>query len=377
MARIAAICALAAAALFVASPADSVVASCPGTGSTFAGGAGTSASPYLIATAAQLASIDTVGGGYMGCSFLQTADISLAAYSNWVPIGGVANMGFSGEFDGGGHRIEDVTITNASVGNALFNFAQNAVFRHIHLSITSMGSYNVAGLVSSAQFTSVDDVHVDGTLVDGGTATGLIAGQFTYGTITRSSSRGSVTTSAYGGGLVGIFSMATMANSYSRASVAGGTYIGGLIGEVFACCSTVPSIVNSYASGAVTGGANLGGLVGSLNVANNTPFTNTATFWDSQTSGRSTSVGGGTDRTTVQMKDLTTFTGANWNIVSGFDQQSIWGICSLANDGYPFLQIEAGGVDPCTVVASPAPQTPPSTSSTIGDVVEVIPVFTG
>ena len=370
---------LLAAVLSLASPAGSVVATCPGTGSTFAGGSGTSADPYRIATAAQLASIDTVSGDYMGCSFLQTADISLASYPNWAPIGGISNQGFSGEFDGGGHRIDDLVINNpVTSGNALFDFAANAVFRHIFLEVSSTGGYNVAGLVSGAQYSTIDDVHVEGTIVGTGTVAGLLAGQFTYGTISRSSSKGSVSTTAYGGGLVGTLNFAAMSNSYSRASVAGGSYMGGLIGNVFACCGSSPSLSNSYATGAVTGGgSDLGGLVGQFTSANGTVFTNTGSVWDSQTTGRSISANGGTARTTAQMKDLATFTGISWDIVSGFDQQRIWGLCTLANDGYPFLQVETGGIDPC-VVPTPAP-TPQSPTTTVtdppGDV--VVPVYAG
>jgi len=369
------ICAVTAGLVAVAAPAGSVVVSCPGTGSTFSGGSGTTADPYRIASATQLASIDTVSGGYLNCSFLQTADISLASIPNWTPIGSIAQQGFGGEYDGGGFRIDDVTITG---GGGLFNFAASASFKHLHLEVSVTGSNNVGGLVGAAQFTTIDDVHVTATLVDTGTATGIIVGQFTYGTISRSSGRGSVTTTAYGGGLVGMLSFGAISDSYSRATVTGGLYVGGLVGQVFACCGSSPQLNRSFATGTVTGSTNLGGLVGILSVAGGTSFTNTASFWDSQTTGRSTSDGGGTARTTLQMKDLTTFSGSNWNITAGYDPAQVWGMCSLSNDGYPFLQIESGGIDPCTapvVVPAPTVGAPPSTIVSADD--PVIPVFTG
>jgi hypothetical protein len=38
-------------------------------------------------------------------------------------------------------------------------------------------------------------------------------------------------------------------------------------------------------------------------------------FWDTETSGQPTSDGGGTGKTTEQMQDITTFSGAGWDIV--------------------------------------------------------------
>ena len=53
-------------------------------------------------------------------------------------------------------------------------------------------------------------------------------------------------------------------------------------------------------------------------------------FWDTQTSGTTTSMGG-TGKTTVQMKDATTFMDTGWNFVN------IWHREDIKNDGYPYL----------------------------------------
>ena len=53
------------------------IASCAGTGATFAGGSGTTASPYQVADDTQLAAIDDTGAGrldYLACAFIQTAN---------------------------------------------------------------------------------------------------------------------------------------------------------------------------------------------------------------------------------------------------------------------------------------------------------------
>jgi hypothetical protein len=55
----------------------------------------------------------------------------------------------------------------------------------------------------------------------------------------------------------------------------------------------------------------------------------TASFWDTQTSGQSTSAAG-TPKTTAEMKTMTTFTDAGWDFVN------IWDICEGTN--YPRLR---------------------------------------
>jgi hypothetical protein len=90
-------------------------------------------------------------------------------------------------------------------------------------------------------------------------------------------------------------------------------------------------VSNSYSSGNVTGG---GGLVGLLygGTVNNS-------FWDIETSGQATS-GGGTGKSTTEMKDITTFSGATWDIIAVANPSTrnlsyIWNI--VDDETYPFL----------------------------------------
>ncbi|HWR56394.1 MAG TPA: S-layer homology domain-containing protein [Negativicutes bacterium] len=85
---------------------------------SFAGGRGTEIDPYQIATPAQLNQVRD----YLDKHFILTADISLAGYDNWKPIGiltystdinmetGEMDMSkvFSGSFDGDTHKISDI-----------------------------------------------------------------------------------------------------------------------------------------------------------------------------------------------------------------------------------------------------------------------------
>jgi len=64
-----------------------------------------------------------------------------------------------------------------------------------------------------------------------------------------------------------------------------------------------------------------------------------ASFWDTQTSGQSTSNGGGTGKTTAEMKNFDTFNDVDWDIVLIWDYvNEIWYI----DDGsdYPRLGLE-------------------------------------
>ena len=76
--------------------------------SSFAGGLGTSNSPYQVETAAQL---NAVRNEDSGTYFEQIADIDLSGYLNWEPLKSAdSNVTFSSYYDGRGHIIKNITI---------------------------------------------------------------------------------------------------------------------------------------------------------------------------------------------------------------------------------------------------------------------------
>ncbi len=83
---------------------------------SFAGGSGTEADPYEVATASQLAKIaadansSADGDVCSGVYYELTADIDLAGH-DWVPIANAITKYFSGKIDGNGHIIKNMTIT--------------------------------------------------------------------------------------------------------------------------------------------------------------------------------------------------------------------------------------------------------------------------
>ena len=131
------------------------------------------------------------------------------------------------------------------------------------------------------------------------------------------------------GGLVGI-NWGNVTGCYVTGSVSGtGTSgVGGLVGE------NIFNVNNCYSTAIVSGSEEVGGLVG-----RNYEGTVSNSFWDIQTSGQTTSVGG-TGKTTAEMKNIATFSGAGWDIIAvanpGERNPSyIWNIVNGVT--YPFL----------------------------------------
>ena len=209
---------------------------------------------------------------------------------------------FTGSFDGQGYGIRDLFISRPGtdgVGVGLFGFVDGGVVENL-------------GLVNAE--------------VTGHVYVGSLVGE-NRGTVRNSYSTSSVTGEDVGGGLVG-WNKGTVSNSYSSGNVAGNGSVGGLVGR------NAGTVSNSYSTSSVTGDENVGGLVG-LNeegIVSNS-------FWDTETSGQSTSADG-TGKITAEMKSITTFTGATWDIIAVVDPGTrnpsyIWNI--VDGQTYPFL----------------------------------------
>jgi hypothetical protein len=111
------------------------------------------------------------------------------------------------------------------------------------------------------------------------------------------------------GGLIASNS-GNVSNCYATGSVtSAGTIVGGLIGGHYPLSG---SVSNCYSKGSVSGSdpTYKGGLIGYYSTG---PNNVTNSFWDIETSGQTISPGGGTAKTTIQMKTGTTFTGATWD----------------------------------------------------------------
>ncbi len=219
----------------------------------------------------------------------------------------------------------------------------------------------VGGLVGRNEGT-ISNSHAMGTVICSAVVAGGLVG-VNEGTVTNSYSTGGVTGDMEVGGLVGMngwymngySNPGTVRNSYSTGSVTGEDDVGGLVGgngyesivsDSYAtgnvngdrCAgglvgTNAGSVGDSYSTGNVTGGAYIGGLVG----ANYGSVSNS--FWDTEASGQASS-DGGTGKTTTEMKDITAFSEAGWNMravdAPGDRNPSyIWNIVNGVT--YPFL----------------------------------------
>ncbi len=225
--------------------------------------------------------------------------------------------------------------------------------------------YHAGGLVGSNQAAIVES-YATGNVTGNTAVGGLVGLNYSTGTITRSYASGNVTSTGIStvavdsgaGGLIGqmgsdfVSGGGSVLDSYATGNVTnqgfnspGITVIhrtGGLVG----LATSSVSIRNSYATGAVSGqGAFLGGLLAhSLGGTHNF----TGSFWDTQTTGQSTSAGG-VGKTTAQMKTGSTFTNAGW------DFANTWQINAGA---YPVLRAMNVAAAGTTTNSATAPVTP-------------------
>ena len=310
----------------------------------------------------------------------------------WDQIGSIIpNIGFvglQGTFDGQGYEIRDLFINRPEEDNVgLFgSIGEGGFIRNIgvvnasvlgHDDVGSLvgendgtmsncyaagnvsGNWNVGSLVGRNYGGTVVDCYSNGGVSGHSTVGGLVG--INIG-IVRDSHSSACVKGTMVGGLVGVnWYNGTVSNSYSTGNVTGdksvygyGEYVGGLVaannGDITSSYSTgivtgdryigglvavnTHTINNSYSTGSVAGNSTVGGLVGF-----NEEGTVSDSFWDIQTSGQATSAGG-TGKTTVQMKDITTFSGAGWNITAVALNQTnpayIWNIVNGVT--YPFLR---------------------------------------
>jgi hypothetical protein len=318
--------------------------------------------------------------------FRLTNDLDLAGEPNfYIPY-------LAGEFDGNGHKISNLSF-NFSFVSKVGLFGQLASDGTAHdmaaenINITACS--HVGGLVgwnrgnvsdSYSTGSVTGDEHVGGLVginygaVSNSSSTGSVTGKVDVGGLVGQNHRGNVrnsysTDNVTGeeavGGLVGVNYFGIVSNSYSSGSVAGGYVVGGLAGanagDVSDCYSAGSvtgedfigglmgtsgrgsPVSNSYSTGSVTCAGRdclqVGGLVGGT--GDYGPVSNS--FWDTETSGQAAS-DGGTVKTTAEMQDIATFSGAGWEIVTVADlgtrnPSHIWNIVDGVT--YPFLSWQA------------------------------------
>jgi fibronectin type 3 domain-containing protein len=180
------------------------------------------------------------------------------------------------------------------------------------------GNESVGGLLGYGGGT-ISSCYSTGSVSGTGDYVGGLCGHKYYGTLSSCYSAGSVSGNEYVGGLCGWNERGTLSSCYSTGAVSGKEYyVGGLCGS-----NESGSIVSCYSTGAVSGLRYVGGVCGYNS------GTISSCFWDTETSGLSTS-DGGIGKTTTQMQTESTFTDVSWDFVD------VWKM-----GGFPVLQWQA------------------------------------
>ncbi|QIM47684.1 filamentous hemagglutinin N-terminal domain-containing protein [Pusillimonas sp. DMV24BSW_D] len=308
--------------------------------------------------------------GDLAGNYVLGADIDASSTATWNADGsggyyGFAPIGdrdtrFTGQLHGMGHSISNLTIKRrTSDYSGLIGYADPEVtIRDIGVSNAVLEGQTSSGILVGGLEGTVMNAWASGTVDTGGGSGGLVGSS--SGAILDSWSSANVTahegwsgTSGYWndvGGLVGA-NGGEIKRSYATGNVVGNFAIGGLVGN----SNANGRIEDSYATGQVQGTTYaIGGLIGrnygggQVNRSYATGYINgtgsgligvnespdayvTNSFWDVQTSGKSSS-DGGIGKTTVEMQNPFTF------ISSGWDFSSTWAKSnSNENGGYMML----------------------------------------
>ena len=246
-----------------------------------------------ICFAEELACLNNVS--LLGGSYTLNADIDLSEYGDWTPIG-TEDHPFTGSFDGDGHTVNGLTITNSSSSfQGLFGYTIGATIRDVYLSnVYIVGSSRTGALVGYCYSFSNHNSLINGCSADGiieatsgeGIAGGLIGlcevksnnpgnlsllNNFTKCTVMGINASGGLIgkiSSLWASGGNNSVESFTISNNHSEGSVSGHNNTGGLIGSISFIYTHI-NISNSYATGNVNGSVdNTGGLIGSISKKN-------------------------------------------------------------------------------------------------------------
>ena len=299
-------------------------------------GAGTEIDPYQVESLSNLLWISTNSVSW-NSHIIQTADIDASVTSSWnsgegfSPIGNTYTNRFTGNYNGDGYIVSDLYINRSSTSFVgLFGVVSSSKISNLGIENADITGLDAVGGLVGQVFNNSDISNSYSTgSVNGNNYIGGLAGRCNNSTISSSYSMGSASGNINVGGLVALNDNAIVADCYSTGSVNGDNCVGGLVGVN----DDNSTISNSYSAGSVNGNENTGGLVG-LDVASVV----SNSFWDTETSGQTTSAGG-TGKITTEMKTQSTFLDAGWDFIreeiNGIN--NFWAMFTEINNGYPSL----------------------------------------
>ena len=220
-------------------------------------------------------------GDINGNSTDEELKTELTTENGWKPIGNTSNR-FSGEFDGGEKRINNLTINYLKADGTtekhlgLFGSTGDATIKNLTIggNINIVPSYSNTGAIvgTALSNTLIDNCHneVNITSQASGYTNGGLVGALFSGTIKNSSNSGNISGGNNAGGLTGtINGDSLIENSYNIGNISNtkGRHVGGLVGRD-AKATDITTILNSYNNGTVIsnreidGDSFTGGIVG-------------------------------------------------------------------------------------------------------------------
>lgn len=209
------------------------------------GGSGTQTDPYQIGSGAKLAWLaNAVNNASGGTKFyvVLTDDIDLGNQP-WTPIG-KDFYEFSGVFDGKGHVVEGLKVSNAADAG-LFGVAKGAAIKNLVVRGSVTGTDNAAGILAKAKSEACtiencgNEAAVTVAKSGGGYAGGILGNAVAAIYVERCYNSGTVTS--------------TGNTSYSRAGGIVGYMSGSGTAKVNTCYNTGNIISDSYAAGVFAG----------------------------------------------------------------------------------------------------------------------------
>ena len=290
-------------------------------------GSGTQDAPYQIGSGAELAWLANAVNNASSVAKLYvelTDDIDLGNQP-WTPIGKDSHE-FSGVFDGKGHVVEGLKVSNVADAG-LFGVAKGAAIKNLVVRGSVTGTGNAAGILAKAksEACTIENCGNEAAVSGADNAAGILArnnyynsgtaivGCYNTGGITVTKSGG------YAGGIAGSGSGDVAVTDCYNVGKINGSYAGGIRGQ--SAVTSASAIKNCYNSGNVVGAneTKTGAIVpGTSNKLTNCYYLNTGK--DSNTSG-ATAMSDSAMRTEL----LDKLGADNWKTVRG------------VNSGYPVL----------------------------------------
>ncbi len=250
--------------------------------------------------------------------------------AGWTPIGdhpnGTGADGYTAVFEGNGHTVANLFINQPAVDRmGLFGtVGETGVLRNLAVVDADVTGKRMVGTLAGYVWGTVKLSYATGSVHAAISTAGGLVGvtkptslvSQSYAAVDASATLDEVkaqvqTVGTYVGGLVGQL-QGRVEVSYATGSVSGQQGVGGLVGWF-----VTGAVEASYSTGRVQGNDRQGGLVGNATTSMSAG-TVTNSYWDTRTSGQ-TSSAGGTGKTTIELMTPTAYGSgsdiyANWNL---------------------------------------------------------------